>query len=751
VDQAATSLKNSDTWTTFFTTQRHNRNDWGDVETLNHKASHLLSYYKKTGVPVTMHTRPWTPGKIASALARGPHKSAKEHVPFLRSEYCDMIKKGHWVLLPADALSQYTDLRLSPLGVVPQHDRRPRTIVDYSYFGVNDETLALAPHEAMQFGRALPRLLRKIHEANPRFGPVYLSTVDIADGFYRIGLRPDDALRLGVLFPSRKGERQLIAVPLVLPMGWKESPPAFCAATETVADLANNAMLHDWQSTFAPHRLDTISEEPIPETPSSETPQASTMPSLPLPPRRQEHYATRPLKHWDIYVDDFLGATQGNATTRKKVKRALFNSLDKVFRPLAPTDHPMRQEPASLKKFKKGNGTWSTKKRMLGWEIDTVAQTIALPPHRAERLSEILDSIPATQRTIPTKTWHKMLGELRSMSIALPGSRGLFSLLQEAFRHEDLARPRLRLTRAVHGVLQDFRWLAKDLSSRPTRIAELVPFDPKVVGACDAAGTGMGGVFFVPDVTGDSTTPHLWRSAFPRHVQDDLVSFRNPSGTVNNSELELCGNIAHHDVIAQTADVRERTIATLSDNVASVYWLRKGSTTTTKPPAYLLRIQAHHQRFHRYIPRHDYIPGPKNAMADDCSRLWHLSDSQLLAHFNSTYPQTKPWQICHLSPQLSSGLILALQRTPCDLRSIRITPSARMPIGSSGSNFVPSATWTRSWPIFRILSPTSKSSPSDIAMAQLPPAAKSSQLSTFVTSSARLVRRSPFWGPRTPD
>ena len=132
-----------------------------------------------------------------------------------------MIKKGHWVLLPADALSQYTDLRLSLLGVVPQHDRRPRTIVDYSYFGVNDETLALAPHEAMQFGRALPRLLRKIHEANPRFGPVYLSTVDIADGFYRIGLRPDDALRLGVLFPSRKGERQLIAVPLVLPMGWK--------------------------------------------------------------------------------------------------------------------------------------------------------------------------------------------------------------------------------------------------------------------------------------------------------------------------------------------------------------------------------------------------------------------------------------------------------------------------------------------------------------------------------------------------
>ena len=239
-------------------------------------------------------------------------------------------------------------------------------------------------------------------------------------------------------------------------MGWKESPPAFCAATETVTDLANNAMRNDWQSTFAPHRLDTISKETVPEATDTPTQCASTMPCVSLPPRRQEHYAARPLKHWDIYVDDFLGTTQGNKTTQKRVKRALLNSLDKVFRLLAVTDHPMRQEPASLKKFKKGNGTWATKKRMLGWNIDTVAQTIALPPHRAERLTAILDSIPRTQRTVPTKTWHKVLGELRSMSIALPGAQGLFSLLQEAFRHKDLQRPRLRLTQAIHGVLQDF-------------------------------------------------------------------------------------------------------------------------------------------------------------------------------------------------------------------------------------------------------------------------------------------------------
>jgi hypothetical protein len=33
-------------------------------------------------------------------------------------------------------------------------------------------------------------------------------------------------------------------------------------------------------------------------------------------------------------------------------------------------------------------------------------------------------------------------------------------------------------------------------------------------------------------------------------------------------------------------------------------------------------------------------------MADDCSRLWHLTDKQLLTHFNLNYPQNLPWKQC---------------------------------------------------------------------------------------------------------
>ena len=179
----------------------------------------------------------------------------------------------------------------------------------------------------------------------------------------------------------------------------------------------------------------------------------------------------------------------------------------------------------------------------------------------------------------------------------------------------------------------------------------------------------------------------------------------------------------------------------MSDNVAAVYWLRKGSTTTTKPPAYLLRLQAFHQRHHRYVARHDYIPGPANAMADDCSRLWHLTDAELLAYFNTTYPQTVPWQQCHLSKPMFSGLISALRRKPSTLQCVSSTPAKRSIIGQSGSNFAPNVDWTYFWPTLRIRSPTSLYLLSATAMEGWPSSASPSQLSAFQTLSVPLARR----------
>ena len=115
-----------------------------------------------------------------------------------------MIKKGHWMLLLAAPLSHHRDLWLSPLGVVPQRDRRPRTMSGCTHFGVNDNTVAPAPQDTMQFGWALQRVLRLTHNANPRFGPVHLPKIDMLDGFCRLGICLQHAVHPGRSAVPRK-------------------------------------------------------------------------------------------------------------------------------------------------------------------------------------------------------------------------------------------------------------------------------------------------------------------------------------------------------------------------------------------------------------------------------------------------------------------------------------------------------------------------------------------------------------------
>ena len=117
------------------------------------------------------------------------------------------------------------------------------------------------------------------------------------------------------------------------------------------------------------------------------------------------------------------------------------HAIDDVVWPLLDGDSEFRQEPVSMKKLLKGECSWSTVKLVLGWLVDKVNMTIQLPPHRIERLWEILNSIPRRQKLTSIKKWHNVLGELRSiMSIALPGSRNMFGCLQNALSLQQNSR-----------------------------------------------------------------------------------------------------------------------------------------------------------------------------------------------------------------------------------------------------------------------------------------------------------------------
>ena len=71
---------------------------------------------------------------------------------------------------------------------------------------------------------------------------------------------------------------------------------------------------------------------------------------------------------------------------------------------------------------------------------------LELPPHRKEALAKIFGELQAAKR-ISAKRWHKILGKLRFVSIAIPGSAGTFSALQLALNRSKgvVCTPRIRL------------------------------------------------------------------------------------------------------------------------------------------------------------------------------------------------------------------------------------------------------------------------------------------------------------------
>ena len=660
-----------------------------------------------------------------------------------------MIGKGQWTILPFRLVQHLPGLRLSPPGVVPQRERRPRWICDYTFSDVNKDTCPIAPLEAMQFGHALDRILRHILLANPALGPVHLLKLDISDGFYRVGLRPEDIPKLGVVFPTKPGEDPLVALPLVLPMGWKNSPPIFCAATETAADIANDRLQS--LTPAADHPLDALAEEFNTDPTNLATPSSTY--ALPVPTLRDPSLpnpSTR-LAYIDVFMDDFLGACQGDLSHRRYVRKTLLHAVDTIFRPLDAQDSPLRREPVSLKKLRQGDCSWATTKTVLGWIINTKLMTIALPMHRQERLQEILASIPPTQKRTSVKKWHRILGELRSMTIALPGARNLFSLMQNALCKQ--SNNRIALQKGTHSAIRDFQWLANDISHRPTRIAELVPTLPSAVGYHDASCQGAGGVWFpsahVAHRGSQPPGPILWRLQWPSDLPAKLVSTSNPLGSITNSDLELAGGLLHLEAAASCLDVRERTIVSNTDNLAANFWQRNGSTTTSSVPAYLLRLFGIHQRFHRYVPRHDYEPGKVNAIADDASRLFHLSNSEFLSYFNTTYPQPQPFRLWQPTPKMTSCVISALRKQTSRPESLLAVPPPPKPIGPNGSSLQMNWAWMPFSKASKTKSQFSKYSPSESVQVNWPTTAVQSSLDRLRITYGRLAKRSSPWGPTT--
>jgi hypothetical protein len=180
-----------------------------------------------------------------------------------------------------------------------------------------------------------------------------------------------------------------------------------------------------------------------------------------------------------------------------------------------------RKEPISQSKLQKQDAAWQDVKQCLGWDYAGASKHLLVAEHRRSKTQASLAEA-LSQNRVGLKKWQSLLGQLRSLVLGMPSLEGQFSLLQAGLTHQKEGR--VRITAAVKEQLSTFQDLLHP-SSRPVRVKEIVPGRPAHIGACNAAKPGMGGVWFTQE-----GRALLWREPFPQVIQDQIVSFNNPTG-----------------------------------------------------------------------------------------------------------------------------------------------------------------------------------------------------------------------------
>ena len=315
------------------------------------------------------------------------HTSAHKEAEFIHTELAKQVQAVHVTVFPFEVVNFLKKLWLLPVAVITQVGRRPQLIYDFTWRRLNKTSKFLSPMEVMRFRGALQRILKQVLAADPRLGPVYLSKVDLADAYMRFWVRMEDVQSVAFLILKKNTSNiQLVVFHILLPIGYIDSAPYFCMATDTVTDLANKTIALRERADEHPLELE-YEARAVDDANASPTKADTSWASLPV---EQRSAAT---ENVNIYLDNFISVVQGGTRERCQMLRHLFYQIDQVFFPKEEAETNSR-DPISLKKLGQGDGSWFTQKTVLGWDLDTIAYLICLPPTRREKVVAALGAIP---------------------------------------------------------------------------------------------------------------------------------------------------------------------------------------------------------------------------------------------------------------------------------------------------------------------------------------------------------------------
>ena len=574
--------------------------------------------------------------------------------------------------------------------MIPHKSRAFRAILDLSfelktttstYNSVNGATTPTAPQQGMvQLGQALKRLIGVLANHHNPSQMFVFSKLDIKDGFWRMSVSEQDAWNFCYVLPSINTLTSLdnteIVVPEALQMGWCESPPFFCAGTETARDII--ATLQSATMTLPPHPLEHM-----------------LLPT-PLADNGVANQATTAL---EVYVDDFFAATNDRSTAHlRHLSRALLHGIHAIFPPPAHSGHN-GEDPVSLKKLRNGDGIWAPTKEILGWLVNGQEFTIQLPQEKAAKYNAAIKRL-LKKTQVPLKDFQKVTGKLQHASIGMPGGAGLFSPFYMALKGSP---DTLYLGRFLKQALSDWTHLFRNAANEPTSVLQLVEQKPNYIGYCDACKFGAGGVWI------NGTSPldyHVWQFEWPPDVRNNLKTADNRTGTISINDMEMAGLVLQWLALECLVPHLHNThIAIYCNNASTVQWAFKMAQSKSLVASFLLRalglrMHAVKASLLQCLP----IAGTANNMADEASRQVPSNPAKspaftsLTSFFNKKFPLQQPnsWNEFRLPKKLTSRITSCLRGKPLTLASWLRLPAPAHVTGTNGSLLRDSSTSTRS-------------------------------------------------------
>ena len=633
---------------------------------LEHPFAQTLLEYARNGCPADTGEQ-WTMEQLEAAIKKGAHPSAQEPEAArqLINETLEKVEQGFARLIPLEDLKKDPpkNLKMSPIAAIPHKSRGYRAILDLSHGvriglerrpSVNETTNPTqAPKHSMdELGNVLPRIIYTLATA-PAGIPIQLAKVDLKDGFWRVEVDEEEAWAFCYILPRLNPDDPImVVVPSALQMGWTDSPPYFCAASETARDVAET-LFNDPKSSLPPHPLEHYMLPPEKwGTPHDDCDDWTL-----------EKRAMEFVHLFEVYMDDFIGLAQTeDAEQLRGMSRDLLTAIHSVFPPPNVTGHD-GPDPISEKKLFEGDGIWDTRKEILGWIFDGVRRCIELPEAKVEALLTELHQ--ARRRgAMPEKEFEKFRGRLRHACLGIPAGRSLMGPIDNALARCVNKRVAIKRNKQLHLALGDFHTLIKAFGNDPTFCRELVPGIPGYEGFVDASKLGAGGVWLSGT---EKLQPTVWRLEFPEEIRRRVISFDNPTGDITNSDLEMAGLLVEFIVLEYLVPLEGQHAAAWCDNTPTVSWATKLSSSKSMIAARLIRALALRLRANRASPLIPLsIAGIDNIMADISSRLFSrrnangelfkMSDDEFLHFFNSRFPlpQGNSWRYFRLSSKISS-------------------------------------------------------------------------------------------------